>query len=461
MSGVPRLKALPRPDPAAFNLTDLGNAARFARDHKDRVRCCESLGWLTWDGARWRRDETGEVERLARDTIRMMYAEVATIPDEKRRMALALHAAASESRARLVAMVALAQSELGIAARASMFDREPFMLNTASGVVNLKTGEVKDHDPSASITRLAPTFYNRAAACPRWLTFLDRIMGGDLDRVDFLQRAVGYSLTGDTSEQVFFVLYGTGSNGKSTFLEVLRTVLGDYTLHTPAETLMMKPNGGGIPNDLARLRGARLVTAVESEDGRRLAESLLKQMTGGDTITARFLHKEFFEFRPEFKVWLATNHKPRIFGTDHAMWRRVRLVPFEVTIPASERDKGMTPQLVEESTGILAWAVEGCLHWQREGLREPESVLAATKTYREEMDPIAQFITDRCALDPALNAPTGALYAAFVAWCEKNGRVPMNSMRFSLHLQERGLKPGKNRRGRFFEGIGLAAESEA
>jgi putative DNA primase/helicase len=435
----------------------MGNAARFARDHQDMTRYATGLGWLTWTGTRWAPDSTGEVERLARDTVRAIDAQVARTTDDVRRRDLRRWAEKSEQRSRVEAMLSLARSELALVVHVEALDRDPFALNTVSGIVNLRDGQLRDHAPAAMMTKLAPAFYFPGATCPRWLRFLDRIMGGNLELIEFLQRAAGYSLTGDTSEQVFFMLYGSGSNGKSTFLEVLRSILGDYALAAAAETFMVKASAG-IPNDIARLRGARFVTAVETEDGRRLAETLVKQMTGGDTLTARFLHREYFEFRPTFKVWLATNHKPTIRGTDFAIWRRVRLIPFAVTVPEEDRDKRLAGKLLDESAGILAWLVEGCLRWQTRGLGEPEAVKAATDTYREEQDPIRQFIDECCLIDVGLRERTGALYAAFREWCEKNGRHVTNSMTFSLRLQERGLAAGRDRQGRFFEGIALRAE---
>jgi putative DNA primase/helicase len=232
-------------------------------------------------------------------------------------------------------------------------------------------------------------------------------------------------------------------------------------MHTPAETLMSRAKGGGIPNDLARLRGARFVTAVETDVGRRMAESLVKQMTGGDTVTARFLHREFFEFRPEFKLWLATNHKPIIHGTDYAIWRRIRLIPFTVTIPEEEREKDLGERLLEESAGILSWAVQGCLSWQKTGLREPQAVTTATADYREEMDPLADFLAERCVSGEGLMARTGELYVAFQKWADENGRHSVSSMAFSLRLQEKGFTRLKDRKGSYFCGLGLASKNEA
>jgi putative DNA primase/helicase len=443
----------------AGHTTDVGNAARFARDHAGNVRYCSQLGWLVWDTTRHQVDDVGHMERLARETIKSIYAEAAgaSTPDDRKR--LAAWAVASESRTGVRSMLSLAESEYGIATSATAFDRHPWLLNTLSGLVDLRTGECHPHDPKYLVTRLAPVFYRpiNSPPCPRWLSFLDRIMSGNLELIEFLQRAVGYSLTGDTGEHVLFMSWGSGANGKSTLLEVLRAILGDYSAHTPTETLMIKTGGGGIPNDVARLRGARFVTAVETEDGRRLAEGLVKQLTGGDTLTARFLHREFFEFKPAFKLWLSTNHRPIIRGTDYAIWRRLRLIPFTVTIPKEERIPGLADQLFrEEAAGILGWAVTGCLEWQRIGLREPEAVLLATAEYRKDMDPLSDFVEDRCELAEDLEAAADPLYAAYKAWAETNGRPALGVKRFKSTLEgHEGIQYKRRKNGRFYLGLAV------
>ena len=255
------------------------------------------------------------------------------------------HAHRSESEARIKAMVSLARTEPEIRVlKHEDLDRDPWLLNVANGTLNLKTGVLESHSRNDLISRLIPIDYSEAAACPRWLSFLERVTEGDDELIGFLQKAVGYSLTGLTLEQVIFMLYGVGSNGKSTLLNIILELLADYGRQTGTETLLVK-RGDQIPNGVARLAGSRFVSAVETESGRRLAEGLVKQMTGGDRMTARFLHHEFFEFQPTFKLWLAVNHKPRITGSDHAIWRRIRLIPFTLTVPESERDPDLTEKL--------------------------------------------------------------------------------------------------------------------
>jgi putative DNA primase/helicase len=253
--------------------------------------------------------------------------------------------------ASLRAMVDLARSEPGIHVSPDDLDRDPWRLNVLNGTLDLRTGELEPQDPDDLITKLAPVEYDPEAKCVTWLGFLDRIMDGNQDLIDFLQRAAGYSLTGETTERVLFVLHGVGRNGKTTLLESLQAVLGEYAKVMAAEMLMARKNDGGIPNDVAALKGARLVTASEAEEGTRLGEAKVKQLTGGDTITARFLYGEFFSFRSEFKIWLATNHKPDVRGTDKAIWDRLPVVPFSVRIPDEEVDARLPQKLLD----AVAW----------------------------------------------------------------------------------------------------------
>lgn len=254
-----------------------------------------------------------------------------------------------------------------------------------------------------------------------------------------MQKAIGYSLTGLTDEQCLFILYGHGANGKTTFLQVISRILAEYAMQTPTETLMVKGKGV-ISNDVARLKGTRFVIASEAEAGQQLAENLIKQMTGGDTLSARFLHQEYFDFKPTHKLFLGTNHKPVIRGTDHAIWRRIRLIPFEATIPESERDAKMTEKLFAEAEGILAWMVEGCRLWQSNGLGIPPAVKKATEGYRSEMDVIAQFIEDRCETGAEFSITNQDLYQAFSEWCSQNGEQIVTKKRLTQRLKELGYE---------------------
>jgi putative DNA primase/helicase len=435
------------------HLTDVGNAKRLVAAHGTDLRYCAALGWLVWDGRRWAKD-AGAAMRLAKDTALSMYAEAATLLDPERRKALAAHAMRSEAEPRLRAMLSLAASDAGIQITPEQLDDDPWSLTCQNGTLDLRTGTLHAHRRSALLSKITPIAYDQSAPCPRFQQFLARIFAGDEPVIRFLQKAVGYSLTGDTSEQVMFLLYGTGANGKTTLLKVLMAMLGEYALMTPTDTLLVR-RGDSIPNDLARLAGARFVAAVESDGGRRLAEALVKQLTGGDTVCARFLHREFFEFTPQCKLFLAVNHKPRVTGTDHALWRRVRLVPFTIRIPDHEQDRHLVEKLKDEIPGVLRWAVEGCLDWQAHGLGLPEGVRKATAEYRQEQDIVRDFISERCVVEASATETVKDLYTNYVDWCEKSGEKAMTKKGFGMALAERGFEADRTREGRGWRGVRL------
>lgn len=450
------------PEPAATlrlppkHRTDLGNARRLVARHGRELLYCDAWGkWLVWDGQRWTVDPTLEVERRAVETVTHIYAEARNAQDSERRKELARWAIRSEAAPRIQAMIRLARSQRP--ATADGFDQDRWLLNVANGTLDLRIPELRPHDPADRITRLAPVTFDPQAQCPLWEAFLERILDGNANLIQFLQCAAGYALTADTSEQAFFILYGTGSNGKTTFLETIAALMGDYAQATAAETLLVK-RWGGISNDLAKLRGARLVTAAEVGEGRRLAEGLVKQLTGGDTITARFLYRDFFDFRPVFKLFLASNHKPRIRGTDHAIWRRIKLIPFTVTIPEGEQDKHLAEKLRGELPGILNWALLGCLAWRHSGLGEPEEVRSATAAYRAEMDVLAAFLADCCELGEDKQARAAALYLVYKDWCDDNGEKALSGTTFGRQLRERGFAKHHDRHGSVYAGLSLAGK---
>jgi putative DNA primase/helicase len=440
--------------------TDVGNGARLVARHGRDLRFSHPWKtWLVWDGSRWTEDKTGEVMRRAKDTVASIYAEAAQAPNEEARKALASWAGRSESVQRLKAMIESAQSEAGVAVLPENLDADPWLLNVENGTLDLRTAELRERRREDLITKLVPVSYDPDAQCPRWLAFLGEIMAGKQALVAYLQRVLGYCLTGRTSEQCFWILHGTGANGKSVLVNTMRALSGDYAEQTPATTFMARRDQAGT-NDLAKLRGARFVSAIESEDGQRLAEGLVKQLTGEDALTVRFLFQEFFTFKPAFKVVLATNHRPTIRGTDPAIWRRVRLVPFSVTIPADQQDRELGTKLLEELPGILAWAVEGCQQWLEDGsLRDPPEVLAATADYRAEQDRLADFIAECCVEGPGQTAPAGELYSAYREWSERAGEKPASQKWFGQRLKERGhnndarLPSGR----KAWRGVGLRA----
>jgi putative DNA primase/helicase len=449
----------PQP-PRGFNLTDLGNAERFVADHgEDMLYCYPWRKWLVRGGARWVRDEAGRIHKLAKSRVRGIYREASDAEDEDRRKALAKHAAASESETRIRAMVELTKSEVPVAPEE--LDANPWVLNVLNGTIDLRTGELREHRREDLITKLAPVEYDPSATAPTWEAFLERVLPSS-DLRTFVQRAAGYSATGDTSEQCMFIHHGPGANGKSTFQETLAAVLGDYAMRTPTETLLVK-RSGGVPNDVARLKGARFVTASETEEGRRLAESLVKDLTGQDTISARFMWAEWFDFKPTHALHLSTNHKPEIRGTDPAIWRRIRLIPWAVTIPPAEQDRKLAEKLRGELPGILAWIVQGCLQWQREGLQAPEEVRQATKAYRAEMDVLAAFLADCCVRHEDEEAFAGELWGAWKRWCEETGEQQGTQKRFGGRLAERGfLNHRDSRTGRkVWSGLSLRPNWES
>ena len=444
-----------------YNLTDLGNARRLVHRHGRNLRYCWLWRkWLVWDGKRWVKDDTGEVYRLAKETVSSIYQEAAAAPNDEARKELGKHATRSEAGARIKEMVDLARSDVPV--MPDELDASPDLLNTESGTIDLRTGELREHRREDLITKIAPTTYRPDASAPTWEAFLERVLPGE-DLRAFVQRAVGYSATGDTSEQCMFINHGGGANGKSTFQEAIAAALGDYAMRAPTEMLLAK-RSDGVPNDVARLKGARFVSASETEEGRRLAESRIKDLTGQDTITARFMKAEWFDFAPTHKLWLSTNHKPEIRGTDAAIWRRIRLVPWAVTIPPAEQDKKLPIALRHELAGILAWVVRGCLQWRREGLQAPDEVRKATGEYRAEMDVLAGFLVECCELDAGHWEYAKDLYECYKRWCDENGERPEPQRKFGGRLGERGFQRdrGGSRGAGIWRGVRLTeGEKEA
>ncbi len=435
-----------RPIPAGtsveeFRPTDLWNGRLFVRLHGDRVRYCEKLGgWHVFDGKRWKRSEDGEVERLAKDTVRQMYELAALEPNDSRRTEMGKHAARSEAAGKLAAILDLAATEKEIAVPPEAFDAEPWLLNVENGTLDLRTGELRGQQPEDMITNISPAEWRGIdAKAERFEAFLLEAMDGDQGKIGFLQRAAGYSLTGDMREQVFLFLHGPEAAGKGTFIRAKADVMGTYARSTEIGTFLTARRDT-VRNDIASLVGARLVTASEPEDGQSFDEGLIKILTGQDKTTARFLFRESFEFSATFKLWLQGNHRPHIRSTGGAMWRRLLIVPFTKTVPEGERDRLLGEKLrsPEERAGILAWMVRGCLEWQRDGLRPPDSVRAAVAEYRQAEDRLAPFLEEKTTSSEYGEVPAGKLYTEYKAWAELNGEKPISKRSFGMRLEEKG-----------------------
>ena len=439
--------------------TDLVNAERFVRQHKADLRFTPERGWLCWDGKRWKYDDLAPEERAMR-TAKSIFGELVNASREDYEH-LFRWAKRSQSKERLLSMPRLAKAMPELRASLLEYDRDGWLLNCQNGTLDLRTGKLKEHDRADLITRISGTQFDPDAECPQWDAFLHRVMDGDEQEIEFLRRAAGYSLTGDIGEQKLLFAYGMGANGKSVFLESVRQVLGEYAISASADTFMDKRNRQGPRNDLAKMVNARYVATSEVSEGQYWDEPLVKDATGGDPIPCRFLYKEEFEYHPKFKLWVRGNHKPRVKGTDDGIWRRIILVLFGVQIPEPERVPitVMLERFKDEAPGILNWALEGCLRWQEDGLRPPESFSMATEDYREEQDTIGAFIADCCVLDPRAKLTPTELYQAYHGWCTTHGERPKTQTAFGNAMRGRkGITRGKGRERRLYVGIGVASE---
>jgi len=346
----------------------------------------------------------------------------------------------------------LARTDRRHATTTEQWDADPWLLNTPGGTVDLRTGELRPHTRTDYMTKI--TTATPKGDCPAWERFLADITGGDDEFADYLSRIFGYGLTGSTREHAMFFFWGSGANGKSVFLNTAGINCGDYAANAPMETFM-ETRSDRHPTDMAGLRGARLVTSIETEQGKRWAESKITALTGGDPISARFMRQDFFEFTPQFKLMIAGNHKPAIRNVDEAMRRRLHLIPFTITIPPNKRDHGLQEKLLAERDGIMAWAVRGCLEWQRIGLNPPPAVVEATDEYFETEDAVGRWLAERCEQNRAARTTTARLYADWKRWAENAGEYAGSVKWFSEHLVSRQFIPWRSRQGRGYEGIGL------
>jgi P4 family phage/plasmid primase-like protien len=431
------------PEPTALEASEDELALSFSHKHVERLRYVAKWGhWYEWCGQRWAEDETVHVFDLVRAHCR---DAVAPLKDKAKRKAAA-------KAATVAAVERLARADRRHAATVGQWDQDEWILNTPAGMVDLKTGEIRSHDPERYITKI--TAVSPDGDCHRWRQFLGEVTEQNIELIDFLQRLVGYCLTGSTREHAFAFFYGTGANGKGTFLNTVTAILGDYATTAPVD-VFTESNSERHPTELAMLRGARLVQAQETEEGRRWAESRIKALTGGDPITARFMRQDFFTFTPAFKLIVAGNHKPALRNIDEAMRRRLLLVPFTVTIPKADRDLDLAERLRGEWPGILHWMVEGCLDYQREGLWPPDCVQAATSEYFSAQDIFRQWIEDCCDTGPNCWEPPTRLFNAWRRYAEAAHEPAGSKPGFADKLLSAGFEPGsaRSRGGRYWQGI--------
>lgn len=464
--------------------TEYGNAERLVLQHGQDIRYCQITNkWLIWTGTRWEEDSKGAVMRLAKDVVRGISAEAAEVlrqaadlqqalsrpnlPEGERATLekrvnyagelareLSVWGKKSQRFAQTVAMVNVAGTEPGMPVTPDDFDTDNFLLNVKNGTLNLRTGQLQLHQREDLITKICPVDYDPAAKCPRWNKFLGEIFEPHPDLIPFVQMAAGYSLTGDTREECLFLLLGTGRNGKGTFIKTLAAVMGDYSGTADFSTFVLRRDDSAPRDDIANMRGRRFIAAQESREGAPLAESVIKTLTGGDRVRARRLYENSAEFDPTYKIWLVTNHKPLIRGTDPAIWSRPKLIPFDVSFDGRE-DRGLKAALMDELPGILVWLVEGCLRWQVDGLKFPATVVDTTREYRTESDQVTRFLEEMCVTGSNFTVKGRDLYTAYRGWADGVGEDALSETSFGNRLRERGLNKKHTNSGNLYQGIRL------
>ncbi|MBT2600904.1 MULTISPECIES: phage/plasmid primase, P4 family [unclassified Oceanobacillus] len=442
-----------------YSYDDTGNAERFTNLYKDSVRYSYiRKNWYYYNDKTWQLDQEGKVKSLVDEILIRMKQEPVFVADdvdeEEARKNLTKHIKYSRGSNGKTNMLKESQHLLPI--QPDEFDKDKHLFNVQNGYLDLETGKLHDHDRSKLFTKISSIEFTDKIDCPLWVDFLHQIFDGDQQLIDYLQRAVGYSLSGSTEEQMMFILYGNGRNGKSVFLDIITEMMGNYTTNIQPQTIMVKPQAGTANSDIARLQGARLVTTTEPNDGMRFDEGLVKQITGGDKVTARFLYGDEFDYYPEFKLWMATNHKPIIRGTDDGIWRRMAIIPFTVQIPENKVDKQLKYKLRRELKAILNWAVEGYQEWKRIGLSEPQTIKDQRKEYRTEMDAVELFIDECCYRKTGEREKANDLYKVYRDWAKNNGQYMMNSTKFGKEMGNKFQKIRSN--GSYYVGLQLRPE---
>lgn len=464
---VSRYEPKPGADqPAHFNLTDYGNAERLVSLYGDDIRYSpERKSWLIWTGKVWEWDMGGvRIAKLAKKTARNIYREAADESDDDIRKELVKHARATERQVRIDAMIKSAESEPGIAVKLADLDANHWFLNVNNGTMDLKIGVLKSHDRTNLITEIIPVNYDAEATSTEWGTFLHRIFNGDADLIAYIQRALGYSITGDQSEQVFFFCHGSGFNGKSTLLNACRLVLGNYAHQIPPTAFMIDKNKRGGPDEaISSLKNKRLVCSTELEDGQRLSVSLVKRMTGGEPLWCEHKFERGYNFQPTHKLWLSGNHEPVITDTTNSIWYRLKKIPFTVEIPEAVRQKSYAEYLAKEhGTAILTWLVRGCVEWQQTGtLGEPEAVKQAVAEYRDQQDILHDYLKERCIFQKSATIDQKDLYANYKQWAEENDVPAIGKRTFRSRILEKGVVAAiGNRNIKIWRGIRLRIDSD-
>lgn len=442
-----------------MQFSDITNRDFFIKAYSQKIRYCISWNkFLIWNGTCWQIDTRGRVEEMCIDFIHKMYRALRSIDDLQLKILFEKHLVRSENYRRIQGMVGLLKMSKDLKVEDFELDKDHLLFNTPTQTINLRTEKIRDPSNKDLITNKSNFVFQKDAKCPTWNLFLQQIFNKDNDLIHFVQKAMGYALSGDVSEQCLFILWGTGANGKSTFLNVLHHLFGDYARSTMIETFMKKNSEQS--NDLARLKGARLVTTSEIEQGKPLSESLIKTVTGEDELTARFLYGEYFSFKPTFKIFMATNHKPKIRGADNGIWRRIKMIPFTVTILPEQRDKKLTEKLIAENSGILNWLIQGYAMWKKEDLEDPDAVRQANEEYRMDMDAVGTFVNDCLELDAALQwrLHTKILYETYIKWCAKNNERVMSQKWLGLRMSEKGFKRLSSNGQRYWLGLAVKIE---
>ena len=425
-----------------MQFTDVTNCDYFLKAYGDIIRYCITWNkFLFWNGTNWDIDTRGRVAERCKIFVHKMYRGMRYISDRQLEAAFEKHLIKSESFRRIQALEGLLKMSEEIKVEDWELDTDIYLFNVEGLTLNLKTGKAKEPNFKNLITKKSRFIYDKAAECPTWKMFLLQIFNKDSELIRFIQKACGYALSGDVSEQCLFILWGTGANGKSTFLNVLLHLFGDYACSTMIETFMKKNSEQS--NDLARLKGLRLVTTSEIEQGKQISESLIKSVTGEDALTARFLYGEYFSFKPTFKIFMATNHKPKIRGADNGIWRRIKMIPFTVTIPPEQRDKKLTEKLIAENCGILNWLIQGYAMWRKEGLsEEPKVIRDANAEYRMDMDVVGTFMNDCLEIDASMKwrLNNTLLYNTYIKWCNANNEHIRSQKWLTIQMSEKGFK---------------------